>query len=258
MCIRKTKLLLRRFSSFPRRFLGFTGADLANLVNEAALLAGRRASETVDQQDFNRAILRAIAGIEKKRSLMGNWERSVVAKHEVGHALVSTAVSSSLPFLQLKVEKLSIVPRTGGSLGLTYIPPSTEDRSLMFDSEIRGRLAMLMGGRAAEELTVGPVSTGAMDDIRRATSLAYRSVAEFGLSTAIGPINVPQLLAGSEDGAMFRDSGSAMSVLVESEAKALLDGALVAVRSYPEVFKLELDAWMDGCFCDCFFFCAMH
>lgn len=110
----------------------------------------------VSYTEFDQAILRAVAGIEKKRSILQGREKSVVARHEVGHALVSTAVAALIPG-SAEVEKLSIIPRSGGALGFTYIPPKTEDRALMFDSEIRGQLTMLMGGRAAEEITCGEV-----------------------------------------------------------------------------------------------------
>lgn len=135
-------------------------------------------------------------------------EKETVAKHEVGHAMVATAVARLVPSLP-DVEKLSIIPRSGGALGFTYTPPKSEDRALMFDSEIRGQLAMLMGGRAAEHLTCAAVSTGAMDDIRRATDLAYKSVSEFGLNPAVGPLNVGVLAAGGGDEGAFlmKDSG---------------------------------------------------
>lgn len=207
---------------------GFTGADLANLVNEAALLAGRTNKALVGREEFSQAVLRSVAGIEKKRSILQGLEKEVVARHEVGHALVSTAVAKLLPG-SAAVAKLSIIPRTGGALGFTYIPPNTEDRALMFDSEIRGQLAMLMGGRAAEQLTCDSVSTGAVDDIRRATDIALRSVSEFGLSAAVGPLNVGVLASGgADDGAwLMRDNGT-MAQLVEAEVKALVAGAMAA------------------------------
>lgn len=177
------------------------------------------------------AILRAVAGIEKKRSILQGMEKDVVAKHEVGHALVSTAVAKLLPEAAA-VEKLSIIPRSGGALGFTYIPPKSEDRALMFDCEIRGQLAMLMGGRAAEQLTCGAVSTGAVDDIRRATDLAYRSVSEYGLSAAVGPLNVSVLAAGgSDEGAWFMKDGGSMAKLVEQEVKGTLEGALAVAMA---------------------------
>lgn len=205
---------------------GFTGADLANLVNEAALLAGRRHRAEVSREEFDMAILRAVAGIEKKRSILQGIEKDTVSKHEVGHALVSTAVAKLVPTAS-EVEKLSIIPRSGGALGFTYMPPKTEDRALLFDSEIRGQLAMLLGGRAAEHLFCHAISTGAVDDIRRATDLAYKAVTEYGLSSAVGPLNVGVLASGGgEDGAfLLKDSGD-MSRLVEREVKGLLEGAL--------------------------------
>ncbi|KAK9902089.1 hypothetical protein WJX75_003893 [Coccomyxa subellipsoidea] len=209
--------------------VGFTGADLANLVNEAALLAGREDKGQVGSADFDHAILRAVAGIEKKRSILVGVEKEVVARHEAGHALVATAVRILIP-TSAAVEKLSIIPRTGGALGFTYVPPRTEDRALLFDTEIRGQMAMLMGGRAAEELTCGQVSTGAVDDIKRCSSLAYQTVSEWGLSAAIGPLSVPSLTnGGSDDTPLFgRDSG--LSRLAEDEAKKLVEGALAAAR----------------------------
>ncbi|EIE21197.1 ATP-dependent metallopeptidase Hfl [Coccomyxa subellipsoidea C-169] len=209
--------------------VGFTGADLANLVNEAALLAGRESKGAVGSADFDHAILRAVAGIEKKRSILVGVEKEVVARHEAGHALVATAVRILIP-TSAAVEKLSIIPRTGGALGFTYVPPRTEDRALLFDTEIRGQLAMLMGGRAAEELTCGQVSTGAVDDIKRCSSLAYQTVSEFGLSAAVGPLSVASLTnGGSDDAPLFgRDSG--LGRLAEEEAKRLVEGALAAAR----------------------------
>ncbi|CAD7702088.1 unnamed protein product [Ostreobium quekettii] len=204
---------------------GFTGADLANLVNEAALLAGRRSQSKVSMREFDEAVLRAVAGIEKKRSLVQGMEKEVVAKHEVGHALVGTAIARLLPMAP-EVEKLSIIPRTGGSLGFTYIPPAHEDRALMFDSELRGQLAILMGGRAAEMITCGQISSGAFDDIKRATQLANRAVSELGLSTSVGPINVGVLALGSEEAGLFPREGGMASVLVEKDVKAMLEAAL--------------------------------
>lgn len=204
---------------------GFTGADLANLVNEAALLAGRLGKNKVQAADFDSAILRAVAGIEKKRSVLRGVEKQVVARHEVGHALVSTAVAALIPGAAT-VEKLSIIPRSGGALGFTYLPPKEEDRALMFDTEIRGQLAMLMGGRAAEALTCDAVSTGASDDIRRATDLAHKAVTQFGLSESIGPLNVDVLEGGGDDYAFLRDGAGTMARLVEREVKNLCDAAL--------------------------------
>ncbi|KAI8474959.1 MAG: hypothetical protein J3K34DRAFT_489397 [Monoraphidium minutum] len=248
-------------SSIAAGTTGFTGADLANLVNEAALLAGRRNkarfllacvfASVVGPDEFDVAVLRAVAGIEKKRSILAGVEKDVVARHEVGHALVGTAVSRLLP-ASPEVERLSIIPRTGGALGFTYSPPKAEDRALLFDQEIRGQLAedrallfdpeirgqlaMLMGGRAAEMLTCAAVSTGAVDDIRRATDLAYRSVCEYGLSAAVGPLNVGVLATGGGDDGWLSvrdagDTGKLVEAEVEAEVKGLLEGALAAAAA---------------------------
>ncbi|KAL4443397.1 hypothetical protein ABPG75_011134 [Micractinium tetrahymenae] len=219
-----------RVEQLAAQTTGFTGADLANLVNEAALLAGRGNKGIVSNADFDNAILRAVAGIEKKRSVLQGVEKSVVARHEVGHALVSTAVSAVLPGTHGLVEKLSIIPRSGGALGFTYIPPKTEDRALLFDREIRGQLAMLMGGRAAEELTCDAVSTGAVDDIRRATDMAYKAVSEYGLSANIGPLSVGTLISGGDDYSLLKDSGSPVARAVEAEVKLLCEAALAVAR----------------------------
>ncbi|KAH7331990.1 hypothetical protein KP509_20G062400 [Ceratopteris richardii] len=238
---------------------GLTGADLANLVNEAALLAGRANKLEVGKEDFTCAVERAIAGIEKKRSSLHGNEKGVVARHEAGHAVVGTAVANLLPG-HAKVEKLSILPRSGGTLGFTYIPPTAEDRYLLFVDEIRGHLVTLLGGRAAEEVVYsGRVSTGALDDIRRTIDFAYKAVAEYGLNSSIGPVSLATLAGGGLD-----DSGSAfpwakdqghMIDLVQREVRNLLQSALsvalVVVRSNPTVLEglgaqLEAEDKVEG------------
>ncbi|KAG0484154.1 hypothetical protein HPP92_012238 [Vanilla planifolia] len=214
---------------------GFTGADLANLVNEAALLAGRSSKTVVEKIDFIRAVERSVAGIEKKHAKLRGSERAVVARHEAGHAVVGTAVANLLPG-QPRVEKLSILPRSGGALGFTYIPPTTEDRYLLFVDELRGRLVTLLGGRAAEEVVYsGRISTGALDDIKRATDMAYKAVAEYGLNQNIGPISLATLSSGGLDdssGAVpwTRDQGHLVD-LVQREVKSLLQTALEVALS---------------------------
>ncbi|KAK6235002.1 hypothetical protein SCA6_010339 [Theobroma cacao] len=224
---------------------GFTGADLANLVNEAALLAGRNNKIVVERIDFIQAVERAIAGIEKKTAKLKGSERAVVARHEAGHAVVGTAVANLLPG-QPRVEKLSILPRSGGALGFTYSPPTNEDRYLLFIDELHGRLVTLLGGRAAEEVVYsGRVSTGALDDIRRATDMAYKAVAEYGLNQTIGPLSLAILSGGGMDesgGAVpwGRDQGHLVD-LVQREVKALLQSALEValsvVRANPTVLE---------------------
>ncbi|KAF3335681.1 ATP-dependent zinc metalloprotease FTSH 7 [Carex littledalei] len=213
---------------------GFTGADLANLVNEAALLAGRYSKEVVEKIDFINAVERSIAGIEKKHAKLKGSEKAVVARHEAGHAVVGTAIANLLPG-QPRVEKLSILPRSGGALGFTYTPPTTEDRYLLFIDELRGRLVTLLGGRAAEEVSYsGRVSTGALDDIRKATDMAYKAVAEYGLSENIGPLSLATLSNGGLDdsgGAGWgRDQGHLVD-MVQREVKGLLQSALEVALS---------------------------
>ncbi|PRQ34406.1 putative ATPase, AAA-type, core, peptidase, FtsH, peptidase M41, FtsH extracellular [Rosa chinensis] len=222
---------------------GFTGADLANLVNEAALLAGRQSKVVVEKIDFIQAVERSIAGIEKKTAKLQGCEKGVVARHEAGHAVVGTAIAS-LVAGQPRVEKLSILPRTGGALGFTYTPPATEDRYLLFIDELRGRLVTLLGGRAAEEFVYsGRVSTGALDDIRRATEMAYKAVSEYGLNENIGPVSIATLSAGGmdESGGLFgRDQGHLVN-LAQRETQELLQSAmevaLCVVRANPVVLE---------------------
>jgi cell division protease FtsH len=159
---------------------GFTGADLANLVNEAALLATRRRAEVVTLDDFTRAIERIVAGLEKKNRLLNPKEREVVAYHEMGHALVSMLTPGSDA-----VHKVSIIPRGIGSLGYTIQRP-TEERYLMTREELENKIAVLLGGRAAEKLVFSHLSTGAADDMAKATEIARSMVARYGMDEALG------------------------------------------------------------------------
>jgi len=226
--------------------VGFTGAELANLVNEAALLAGRARRMDVGQENFDDAMMRLVAGIEKKRSLLTQSERVVVAKHEVGHAVVGTAVASLVQGCP-RVEQLSIVSRTGGALGFTYFP-AQEERTLMFTDELMGRLATLLAGRAAEEIVCGRVSSGASDDIQRATQLAYQAVSEFGLSEAVGPLSL-QALSGGEDYLGLGREGGDVGEVAKEEAKVLLNGALMVakdvVQANREVFDVLAEALLE-------------
>jgi len=164
------------------RTAGFAGADLANLVNEAALLAARRDKTAVERADFDEAIDRVIAGLEKKR-VMTVKERRIVAFHESGHAIVATVLPGVDP-----VHKVSIVQRGFGALGYTMQLP-LEDRYLMSKTDLEYRLSVLLGGRTAESIVFSEVSTGAQNDLLRATDVARAMVTEFGMSEAIGPVN---------------------------------------------------------------------
>jgi cell division protease FtsH len=164
------------------RTSGFAGADLANLVNEAALLAARARRETVTQADFNEAIERVVAGLEKKSRVLNEKEKKIVAYHEVGHALVGALMPGGG-----KVAKISIVPRGMAALGYTLQLP-TEDRFLMDEAELRAQIATLLGGRSAEEIIFGSITTGAANDLQRATDLAERMVTTYGMSKVLGPL----------------------------------------------------------------------
>src|SRR5690554_1329942 len=162
---------------------GFSGADLANLVNEAALLATRRRGKVVTMDDFTHAIERIVAGLEKRNRLINPRERKIVAYHEMGHALVSMA----LPGVD-KVHKVSIIPRGIGALGYTIQRP-TEDRFLMTEAELRDKIAVLLAGRAAEKLVFNHLSTGAADDLARATDIARSMVARYGMDENLGGVS---------------------------------------------------------------------
>jgi cell division protease FtsH len=165
-----------------RMTAGFSGADLANTLNEAALLAARRKAAAVSLSDFETAIERVVAGSEKKSRVMNEQERTTVAYHESGHALVAELVPRGEP-----VSKISIVPHSRGALGYTMQMP-TEDRYLLTTQELKDKIAVMLGGRAAEMVEFQTISTGASDDIARATDLARRMIAEFGMSDKLGSV----------------------------------------------------------------------
>jgi len=163
---------------------GMVGADLANVINEAALLAVRRGHDKVEQSDLEEAVERVVAGLEKKNRVLTKPERERVAHHEVGHALIALLLPGTDP-----VHKISIVPRGIAALGYTLQLP-TEDRFLMTKTELENKIAVLHGGRVAEELIYGEVSTGAHDDLRKATDIAKRMVKDYGMSEAIGTVTL--------------------------------------------------------------------
>jgi cell division protease FtsH len=161
---------------------GFTGADLANLVNEATLLATRRNAAAVSMEDFNNAVERIVAGLEKRNRLLNPLERRIVAYHELGHAMVALA----LPGTET-VHKVSIIPHGVGALGYTIQRP-TEDRYLMTRAELQHKMSGLLGGRASEQFVFGEISTGAADDIAKATDIARAMVLRYGMSEALGNV----------------------------------------------------------------------
>jgi cell division protease FtsH len=204
------------------RTAGFAGADLANLINEAALLAARRDKTAVDMSDLNEAIDRLVAGLEKRRVINAK-ERRIIAYHEAGHAIIASVLPNLDP-----VHKLSIVGRGVGALGYTMQLP-TEDRYLMTTADLSNQLAVLLGGRSAEEIAFGEVSTGAQNDLMRATDIARAMVTEYGMSDALGMVNYD----GHRRGA-FLDPGFApergnyaeeTAKKIDAEIKRIIDAA---------------------------------
>jgi len=210
------------------RTAGFAGADLANLVNEAALLAARKDKTAVEMLDFDEAIDRLIAGLEKKR-VMSTKEREIVAYHESGHAIVATAIPGMDP-----VHKISIVQRGFGALGYTMQLP-LEDRYLMQRQDLLNQLAVLLGGRTAEELALGEISTGAQNDLQRATDIARAMVTEWGMSDALGAINYDghkrnkflDIPIGPDRGNYAEDTAR----LIDSEVKRIMTDAHTRART---------------------------
>ncbi|HEY7191240.1 MAG TPA: ATP-dependent zinc metalloprotease FtsH [Vicinamibacterales bacterium] len=204
------------------RTAGFAGADLANLVNEAALLAARKDKSAVEMNDFDEAIDRLIAGLEKKR-VMSRKEREIVAYHESGHAIVATTIPGLDP-----VHKISIVQRGFGALGYTMQLP-LEDRYLMQRKDLQAQLAVLLGGRTAEEIALGEISTGAQNDLQRATDIARAMVTEWGMSDALGAIHYDgnkrsrflDIPLGPERGAYAEDTAR----LIDGEVKRIMSDA---------------------------------
>ncbi|MBW4624883.1 MAG: ATP-dependent zinc metalloprotease FtsH [Brasilonema octagenarum HA4186-MV1] len=200
---------------------GFAGADLANLVNEAALLAARQNQQAVTTADFNEAIERVVAGLEKRSRVLNETEKKTVAYHEVGHAIIGALMPGAG-----KVEKISVVPRGVGALGYTIQMPE-EDRFLMIEDEIRGRIATLLGGRSAEETVFGKVSTGASDDIQKATDLAERTVTLYGMSDKLGPVafEKPQQQFLEGYGNPRRSISPEVAKEIDREVKQIVDNA---------------------------------
>jgi cell division protease FtsH len=209
------------------RTAGFAGADLANLVNEAALLAARKDKSAVDMRDFDEAIDRLIAGLEKKR-VMNTKEREIVAYHESGHAIVASALPNLDP-----VHKISIVQRGFGALGYTMQLPF-EDRYLMTRSDLLNQLSVLLAGRTAEEIALGEISTGAQNDLQRASDIARAMVTEFGMSDAVGAINfAPQKRSRFLDVGMPNDSGpyaEETAQLIDREVKRIVSESHAVAR----------------------------
>ncbi|MFP4132962.1 MAG: ATP-dependent zinc metalloprotease FtsH [Halothece sp.] len=222
-------------SVIAARTPGFAGADLANLVNEAALLAARNDHEYVTMADFDEALERVIAGLEKKSRVLQDEEKKTVAYHEVGHAMVGALMPGAG-----RVEKISIVPRGAGALGYTLQLPE-EDRFLVAEDEIRGRIAILLAGRSAEEVVFGKVSTGASDDIQKSTDLAERCVTLYGMSHRLGPIafEKPQQQYIPGLSSPRRSVGPEVTAAIDEEVKSIVEKAhTMAQKILKENFEL--------------------
>jgi cell division protease FtsH len=211
---------------------GFAGADLANLVNEAALVATRRGAERVTMADFSAAIERIVAGLEKKNRLLNPREREIVAYHEMGHALVAAGQPGCDP-----VHKVSIIPRGIGALGYTIQRP-TEDRFLMTREELLAKMSVLLGGRAAEQVVFGHLSTGAADDLVRTTDIARSMVTRYGMVPELGHIAYDRdrqgLLGGPGAMPTERSYSEQTAQAIDAAVRALVDQAFAAARAVLE------------------------
>ncbi len=226
---------LRRIAG---RTPGFVGADLANIINEAALLAARNDKETVDSADFDEAIDRVVAGLQKKNRVMTAQEKEIVAFHESGHAIVAESVEHADP-----VHKISIIPRGIAALGYTQQQP-TEDRYLLTRSELIDRLAVLLGGRVAEEVVFNEISTGAQNDLQRASDIARAMVTEYGMSDLLGLVSY-----GSPRKALFMPEGfstgknysETKAAQIDDEITRIVDEAHQRVRKILSERRTVLD-----------------
>jgi len=215
---------------------GFTGADLANLLNESALLAARKNAKTISHKDIEDSIDRVMAGPEKKSQLMSEEEKLVIAYHETGHALVGWALPKADP-----INKVTIIPR-GKALGYTQSLPE-EDRYLTSKAELKDRLAMLMGGRVAEEVIFADPTTGSANDIERATDIARKMVMEFGMSDKLGPMLYGK---GSNEVFLGRDYGrqqdysDEVASSIDEEVRLLLNEAQITAKKIITKYKKQM------------------
>jgi cell division protease FtsH len=218
---------------------GFVGADLANIVNEAALRASRLGKAAVEMADFDEAMERVVAGLERKSRVMNSQEKTIVAYHEAGHALIAEL----RPHVD-RVAKVSIIPRGIVALGYMRQQP-TGDRYLLTRTELLERLDVMLGGRAAEEIAFGEISTGSSDDLQRASDLAQDMVSRFGMSEALGlaTFEEPRLAPFLDvPGQQSRRFSEATAETIDGEVKALLDGAYRRVKETLEGHRSALDA----------------
>ena len=207
---------------------GMAGADLANIINEAALLAARKGKDAVDMADLEEAVDRVVGGLERKSRVLSDKERDIVAHHEIGHALVASSLPNADP-----VHKVTIIPRGVAALGATYQLP-LEDRYLLTRGELEDRIAVLLGGRVAEEIIYGEVSTGAHNDLERATEMARLMVMQYGMSEQLGPMT----FGGGQQAMFLRGSGlpqereysEESARRIDAETRAIIDRIYDRVR----------------------------
>ncbi len=226
---------------------GFSGADLATLVNEAALLATRRGGDTTTMADFTEAVERVVAGLEKKHRLLNPIERRAVACHELGHALVARCLPGSD-----SVHKISIIPRGIGALGYTIQRP-TEDRYLMTRTELENKMAVLLGGRASEAALIGEISTGAADDLVKATDIARSMVMRYGMTGALGQVayedETPRFLGAVPEFTQQRHFGAKTAEQIDLAVRALVDAAFgradVLVRRHRSLIEQAMAVLLE-------------
>jgi cell division protease FtsH len=229
------------FETLAKQTPGFTGADLANLLNEAALLAARKNKKSIGIADIENSIDRVMAGPEKKSQVMTEEEKLIIAYHETGHALVGWALPNADP-----IHKVTIIPR-GRALGYTQALPDSE-KYLSSKAELKDRLAMLMGGRVAEELIFADPTTGASNDIEKATDIARRMVMEFGMSEKLGPMLYGK---GSNEVFLGRDYGrqqdysDEVASSIDEEVRNLLNDAHIIAGKILKKFKKQMDAMVN-------------
>ena len=228
------------FSELAHKTPGFTGADLANVINEAALLAARRGLEEISQEELDEAVERIIAGPERRSRCLGDEERRRVAFHEAGHALVAALSEHADP-----VRKISIVPRGHAALGYTMQTP-VDDRYLNTESALIARLRTLLAGRAAEDLVFGEISTGAADDLLRATQIARAMVCRFGMSDKLGPVTFGrenhEVFLGRDFTQDDRNYSDTSAQEIDNEVKRFLDEAAMAAGDLLEKHRKCLDS----------------
>jgi len=220
-----------------RRTPGFVGSDLANLVNEAALLASRRNKKDIEMEEFEAAIDRVIAGPERKSRLISDKEKEIVAYHESGHALVAKMLPNTDP-----VHKVSIIPRGNAALGYTLQLP-TQDRYLISKLELMDRLSVLLGGRVAEDMIFQDITTGAQNDLERATKIARQMVTEYGMSDSLGPITLGrkehQIFLG-RDISQERDYSEEIANKIDKEVRKIIESAYTQAKEILSKNKRKL------------------